>query len=194
MDLVPIVVQDVHSGAVLMVGYGNEESRRATEETGFVHFWSRSRNTLWKKGETSGNTLRLVDAVEDCDGDAVLVRAEPAGPTCHTGTTTCFGDDRSVGFAALAGLHEVIADRAATRPAGSYTVELLDGGVDACARKVVEEAAEVAFAAKDHAAGNGDAEAVAGEAADLLYHLLVLLAERGVDPGSVMERLVARRR
>ena len=191
--LFPVVVQDATTGAVLMLGYGNEASMRAMDETGFVHFWSRSRNALWKKGETSGNTLRVRRVALDCDGDAVLVRADPAGPVCHSGSVSCFGDG-AMPFAALASLDATIAARAEQRPAGSYTVSLLDGGADACARKVIEEAAEVAFAAKDHAAGAGGSPALAGEAADLLYHLFVLLAERGVPIGDVLDVLAERAR
>jgi phosphoribosyl-AMP cyclohydrolase / phosphoribosyl-ATP pyrophosphohydrolase len=192
MGLFPVVVQHAGTGVVLMVGFGNEESMRATEETGFVHFWSRSRGALWKKGETSGNTLRVAEIALDCDEDAVLIRAQPAGPTCHTGAESCFGEVGRSGFGALATLDATIASRAASRPAGSYTAALIAGGVDACARKVVEEAAEVAFAAKDHAAGSGEEAAVADEAADLIYHLLVLLAERGISTSAVLDVLTAR--
>jgi phosphoribosyl-ATP pyrophosphohydrolase/phosphoribosyl-AMP cyclohydrolase len=196
--LVPGIVQDATSGRVLMLGYLNAESLERTRVTGKVHFWSRSRQELWMKGETSGNLLEVVDVSADCDGDALLIRARPAGPTCHTGKTSCFDvspplaiGSTPVGFAALDTLWSVIADRARSRPEGSYTVRLLDGGVDTAARKVTEEATEVLMAAKDHAAG-GSADQVAEETADLLYHLLVLLAERGIDPAAVLE--VLRRR
>lgn len=175
-----------------MVGYLNDEAIRATEETGFVHFWSRSRDELWKKGETSGNTLRLVEMTPDCDGDALVIRAEPAGPTCHTGQWTCFGDQELAGFAALENLAQVIADRTATRPEGSYTVALLEGGVDTVSRKVVEEATEVLLAAKDHATGAGSSERLAEEAADLIYHLLALLQERSVAPALIVDEIVLR--
>lgn len=193
-DLVPVVVQDDLTGAVLMVGYGNEESMRATEETGLVHFWSRSRDALWRKGETSGNTLTVVETALDCDGDAWLIRATPAGPTCHTGAVGCFGDRRAEGLQVLAALDATITARKVDPPPGSYTASLFAGGVDACARKVVEEAAEVAFAAKDAAAGTADADAVAAEAADLVYHLLVLLAERDVPTAAVLAVLAERAR
>jgi phosphoribosyl-ATP pyrophosphohydrolase/phosphoribosyl-AMP cyclohydrolase len=191
--LAPGIVQDAATGRVLMLGYLNEESLRLTRETGFVHFWSRSRGELWRKGDTSGNTLRVVDVAMDCDGDALLIKAEPAGPTCHTGAVSCFeGGDPGRSFAELDELWRVIADRATRRPVGSYTTSLLEGGVDAVGRKVAEEATEVLLAAKDHAAGTGDR--VAEEAADLVYHLLVLLAEREVAPPEVLEELASRRR
>jgi phosphoribosyl-ATP pyrophosphohydrolase/phosphoribosyl-AMP cyclohydrolase len=191
--LVPGIVQDDATGRVLMLGYLNAESLRLTAETGFVTFWSRSRGELWRKGETSGNTLAVVDIGLDCDGDALLIRARPAGPTCHTGAVSCFvggaPPDRS--FAELDALWAVIAERAEHRPPGSYTTSLLEGGVDTVGRKVTEEATEVLLAAKDHAAGAG--QRVAEEAADLIYHLLVLLAERDVPPEEVLEELAGRR-
>lgn len=205
--LVPAVVQDVVDGRVLMVAWMNAEALAATVSTGEVHFHSRSRDRLWRKGESSGNVLRLVDLAIDCDGDALLVTADPAGPTCHRETRSCFDPDgaparRSTqGFAWLETLWSTIAERAGTRPDGSYTAALLTGGVDAAARKVTEEATEVLMAAKDDAAAEaaGSARdatraALAGEAADLLYHALVLLAERDLDPGDVIEVLRARHR
>jgi phosphoribosyl-ATP pyrophosphohydrolase/phosphoribosyl-AMP cyclohydrolase len=190
MTLTPTIVQDARSGRVLMLAYSNEESLELTRSTGLVHFWSRSRQQMWRKGETSGNVLNVVDISGDCDGDALLIRANPDGPTCHTGAESCFGvDDPPV--AALSVLAETIADRARTRPAGSYTTNLLDGGTDLVARKVLEEAGEVAFAAKDAAAGTGSADRITEEAADLVYHLLVLLEERGLslaDVAAALER------
>lgn len=191
--LIPAIVQDAVDGRVLMLGYMNAEALAATERTGDVHFWSRSRDELWRKGATSGNTLRCVSIDADCDADALLVTAEPHGPTCHSGTATCFGDGPDL-ERSLATLWRTIAARQVERPEGSYTVVLLDGGVDACARKVLEEAAEVAFAAKDHAAATGSAARVVEESADLLYHLLVLLAERAVDLELVVEELERRAR
>ncbi len=196
--LVPAIVQDAETGDVLMLGYANEASMAATLESGLMHFWSRSRNTLWLKGETSGNTMTVVDLRLDCDSDALLARVVPAGPACHTGTTTCFTPssdtnvNRSVGHGELRRLWETIRSRAETRPLGSYTTTLIDGGVDACARKVTEEATEVLIAAKDHAMGSGSEERVVEEAADLVYHLLVLLAERGVALDQVEEELARR--
>ena len=152
--LVAGVVQDVADGRVLMVGWLDAEALAATLATGDVHFHSRSRGTLWRKGETSGNVLRLRSLALDCDGDALLLGVEPAGPTCHRGTRSCFDADGVVapqpqGFAWLEALWATIADRAADRPAGSYTVTLLDGGVDVAGRKVAEEATEVLLAAKN---------------------------------------------
>ena len=195
--LVPAIVQDAADGRVLMLAWMDEEALNATVETGEVHFHSRSRNQLWKKGETSGNVLRLVSLAEDCDQDALLVTVDPAGPTCHRGTRSCFDPEdapaeRSTqGFAWLESLWSTIDERARTRPAGSYTAELLEGGVDRVGRKVTEEATEVLMAAKDDAAGStpGRRSALAGESADLLYHLLVLLAERDVPPSNVVAEL-----
>lgn len=193
--LVPGVVQHADTGRVLMLAYLNEEAIAATVDSGLVHFWSRSRQRLWRKGETSGNTLELVAMTPDCDGDALLIRARPAGPTCHTGTDTCFDrDDDLQGFAGLEQLWTTIARRTAERPEGSYTAALVAGGVDATGRKVLEEAGEVLLAAKDHAAGTGTDTRVSEEAADLLYHLLVLLAERGIEPQRVLAELAGRRR
>jgi phosphoribosyl-ATP pyrophosphohydrolase/phosphoribosyl-AMP cyclohydrolase len=192
--LVPAVVQDVADGRVLMVAYMDAEALAATIASGEVHFHSRSRGRLWRKGETSGNVLRLVGLASDCDGDALLVTADPVGPTCHRGTRSCFdaGEAQeagaSQGFAWLEGLWATIAARATERPAGSYTASLLDGGVDAVGRKVTEEATEVLLAAKDDAVASSPSTraALAGETADLLYHALVLLAERDVAPADVI--------
>ncbi len=191
--LAPAVVQDVATGQVLMVAYMNREALAATLDTGQVHFWSRSREELWRKGATSGNTMEVVAVAADCDRDALLVTVRPAGPACHTGAVSCFTDDPRQGFAGLEALWDVIALRAAERPPGSYTAELLAGGVDAAGRMVLEEAGEVLLAAKDHAAG-GPADRVVEEAADLLYHVLVLLAERDIDPAAVLDELARRRR
>jgi len=192
--LVAGIVQHAATGQVLMLGWLNADAVDKMEETGLVHFWSRSRGELWKKGETSGNTLEVVDASVDCDGDALLLQANPAGPTCHTGTTSCFdGPDATAvgpeGFAQLENLWAVIASRSEERPPGSYTTSLLQGGVDAAGRKVAEEATEVLMAAKDHAAGSGSTDRIVEESADLIYHLLVLLAERGVAPREVAAEL-----
>ena len=198
--LVPAVVQDAADGRVLMLAYMDAEALDATVQTGDVHFHSRSRGTLWRKGETSGNVLRLVSLSVDCDGDALLVAADPLGPTCHRGTRSCFDPDgapagrASQGFAWLETLWSTIASRAADRPAGSYTASLLEGGVDAAGRKVTEEATELLIAAKDDATASTEATraALAGEAADLLYHALVLLAERNLPPSTVLETMRAR--
>lgn len=205
--LVPVVAQDARDGRILMVAYMDAEALAATIETGDVHFHSRSRDRLWRKGETSGNVLRVVAMAVDCDGDALLASVEPAGPTCHRGTGTCFdldgtpADTPLQGFASLEGLWTTIAERSATRPEGSYTAELLAGGVDAAGRKITEEATEMLLAARDDAEAERSGtdrtrtgEALAGEAADLLYHALVLLAERGLEPRTALDVLAARRR
>jgi phosphoribosyl-ATP pyrophosphohydrolase/phosphoribosyl-AMP cyclohydrolase len=205
--LAPAIVQDVADGTVLMLGWMDAEALDATLTTGEVHFHSRSRNTLWRKGETSGNVLRLVGIAADCDADALLVTAEPTGPTCHRGTRSCFDGDVATGspagqgFAWLETLWTTIEARAADRPAGSYTAQLLNGGVDAAARKVAEEATEVVMAAKDDASAESTAtdrtatrQALAGEVADLVYHALVVLAERDLPPALVLDELRARAR
>jgi phosphoribosyl-ATP pyrophosphohydrolase/phosphoribosyl-AMP cyclohydrolase len=204
--LVPAVVQDATDGRVLMVAYMDAEALAATLDTGDVHFHSRSRGRLWRKGETSGNGLRLVGLAADCDADALLVSVDPSGPTCHRGTRSCFDPDgapaerTTQGFAWLETLWATIEERAASRPVGSYTSDLIGGGVDAVGRKVVEEATEVLMASKDDAAAEAfktdrqiTRTALAGEAADLLYHALVLLAERGLPPADVIAALRARR-
>ncbi len=187
--LVPGIVQDATSGQVLMVAYLNREALAATLDTGQAHFWSRSRGELWRKGATSGNTMEVVDLRLDCDGDALLLTVLPAGPACHTGDVSCFSAVPPEGFAALEELWTTIATRAAERPPGSYTVSLLDGGVEAAGAKVTEEAGEVVVAAR----GEGP-QRVAEEAADLVYHLLVLLAQQGVAPRDVLGVLAGRRR
>ena len=203
--LAPTIVQDATDGRVLMLAWMDAEALAATLETGDVHFHSRSRGRLWRKGETSGNVLRLRSLATDCDADAILVTAEPAGPTCHRGTRSCFDDDAGViepasqDFAWLESLWATIASRASERPDGSYTTRLLDGGVDAVGRKVTEEATEVLVAAKDDAIAEAAAApreatraALSGEVADLLYHALVLLAERDVRPSEVIAVLRTR--
>jgi phosphoribosyl-ATP pyrophosphohydrolase/phosphoribosyl-AMP cyclohydrolase len=195
--LLPAIVQDVHDGRVLMLAWMDAEALAATLASGEVHFHSRSRDRLWRKGEESGNVLRLVGLATDCDRDALLVTVDPVGPTCHRGTRSCFDADgapasrATQGFAWLESLWSTIASRAAERPAASYTTSLLEGGVDAVGRKVTEEATEVLLAAKDDAVASSPAtrEALAGEAADLLYHALVLLAERGMRPSAVIDTL-----
>jgi phosphoribosyl-ATP pyrophosphohydrolase/phosphoribosyl-AMP cyclohydrolase len=200
-----------------MVAWMDAEALEATVRTGDVHFHSRSRGRLWKKGETSGNILRLRSIAADCDADTLLVKVDPAGPTCHRGTRSCFDSLRRVdapgergaasepseagaeGFAWLETLWTTIAARSAERPSGSYTSSLLDGGVDAVARKIAEEATEVVLAAKDDASAEAaradrqaTGEALGGELADLLYHALVLVAERGQRPADVIDVLRAR--
>jgi phosphoribosyl-ATP pyrophosphohydrolase/phosphoribosyl-AMP cyclohydrolase len=173
----PAIVQDAATGRVLMLAWMNDDAERLTRETGDAWFWSRSRQELWHKGETSGNTLRVVELRDDCDGDALLLRVDPGGPACHTGSVSCFAPE----------LWRTIADRATTRPEGSYTAELLAAGVGAGARKVGEEAVELAVAALAETD-----ERVIEEAADLVYHLYVLLAARGLDVAQVDDELRAR--
>jgi phosphoribosyl-AMP cyclohydrolase / phosphoribosyl-ATP pyrophosphohydrolase len=177
VELKAAIVQDADSGRVLMLAWLNDEAERLTRETGEVWFWSRSREQLWHKGETSGNTLAVVELRDDCDGDAFLMRVRPAGPACHTGSLSCFAPE----------LWRTIADRARERPAGSYTTELLEAGIGASARKVGEEAVELSVAALDESD-----ERVLEEAADLVYHLYVLLAARGLDIAQVEDVLTAR--
>jgi len=191
--LVPAIVQDARTSQVLMLAWMNEAALSATRSTGRVTFWSRSRSELWEKGATSGNWLELVSVETDCDGDALLVTAIPHGPVCHTGTATCWGDDTPAGFAGLDDLWSVVSSRASDRPEGSYTAALLARGPEGPGRKLVEEATETLLAAKDHAAGSVGVDRVAEEAADLVYHLLVVLAERGVEPRQVMSILAERR-
>ena len=176
-QLTPAIVQDAADGRVLMLAWMDEEALRLTRETGEAWFWSRSRQKLWKKGETSGNTLSVVEIRDDCDGDAILLRVEPAGPTCHTGSRSCFAP----------WLWRRVAERAKERPEGSYVVKLLDEGPAAAARKVGEEGLEAALAG----AGESD-ERVIEEVADLWFHSYVLLAARGLDPDQVEAALKRR--
>jgi phosphoribosyl-ATP pyrophosphohydrolase/phosphoribosyl-AMP cyclohydrolase len=171
------IVQDAASGRVLMLAWMDGEAERLTRETGEAWFWSRSRQRLWKKGETSGNTLAVEELRDDCDGDALLVRVRPNGPACHTGSVSCFAP----------WLWRTVAERAKERPPGSYVASLLDEGVAASARKVGEEGVEVAVAAL----GESD-ERVIEEVADLWFHSYVLLAARGLDPSAVEDELRAR--
>jgi len=199
--LVPAIVQDVTDGRVLMLAWVDAEALAATIGTGEAHFHSRSRDRLWRKGETSGNTLRVTAIAVDCDADALLLSVDPSGPTCHRGTRSCFDPEGSMpgrtsqGFAWLEALWSTIQDRATARPSGSYTTSLLGGGVDVVGRKVTEEATEVLMAAKDDAVATSPASrrALAEETADLLFHTLVLLAERGLSPADVIAVLRDRR-
>ncbi len=185
--LIPAIVQHWRSGRVLMLGYVNRESMSQTLQSGKVTFYSRSRRQLWTKGETSGNTLVFHSAHADCDGDALLILAEPTGPTCHLGTTSCFGE---VGpsLAILDELDAIIASRERERPSGSYTTSLFESGVRRIAQKVGEEGVETALAAVAQ-----DQASIASETADLLYHVLVLLRARGVPLDDVTDALRHRR-
>lgn len=187
--LVPAIVQDAFDGRVLMQAYMNREALASTLDNLAVTFWSRSRGELWTKGETSGNTLELVEIHADCDGDCLLVMARPAGPTCHNGTDTCFDTGHPVipELAFLAQLERVIAERYEDRPEGSYTTRLFDAGVKRIAQKVGEEGVETALAA-----ATGDGEELQNEAADLLYHLVVLLRATGLTLENITEVLQSR--
>ena len=192
--LVPAIVQDATTGRVLMLGYMNADALRRTVESGQVWFWSRSRGRLWMKGESSGHTLALEEIGPDCDGDALLVRARPAGPTCHTGEVSCFyrGLDGARRAAApgpeiLAAVWETLERRRRELPEGSYTTYLLRQGVDKIGKKIGEEAAEVIIAAK-----NGEPGPLAAETADLIYHGLVMLLACGLRPEDVYAALAAR--
>ena len=200
--LAPAIVQDAKTGEVLMMAWMNAEAWRLTRETGETHFWSRSRQSLWHKGETSGNVQRVVEIRLDCDADTVLLRVEPAGPACHTGERSCFfttvGGGKSevesqrseVGSPAILDqLYQVILDRKRTAPAGSYTVRLFESGLQEISKKVGEESVEVIVAAL----GQSD-ERLVSETADLFYHTLVLLAARGVSLARVEAELEKRRK
>ena len=190
--LVPAVVQDVDSGAVLMLAYMNREALEQTMARRRAVFFSRSKQRLWEKGETTGHTLEVVDLALDCDNDTLLVTARPRGPACHNGTLTCFGDEsRSAagGLAFLAKLEGVIEKRASEKPENSYTARLLEKGIARIAQKVGEEGVELALA------GVGDTnDKVVEESADLLFHLLVLLRARGVPLRDVVQTLESRHR
>lgn len=189
--LLPAVVQHADSGQVLMLGYMNRSAVRKTLDEKKVTFYSRSRERLWTKGETSGNTLHVVDLQPDCDNDTLLILADPAGPACHTGEDSCFYRKKfmpSGGRTAfLEELDDLIRSRKRELPEDSYTASLFKSGIDRIAQKVGEEAVETVLEAK-----NSDNKALKGEAADLLYHLMVLLAERGITLEEVTETLADR--
>ncbi len=187
--LVPAVVQDISTAQVLMLGYMNAAALAATLESRQVTFYSRSKKRLWTKGETSGNVLELIDAYLDCDGDTILIHARPHGPTCHTGTTTCFGDFPGPPLAFLGALMRLVAERDKQRPEGSYTTKLFERGLHKIAQKVGEEGVETALAG----VAQSDRELL-GESADLLFHLLVLLQARGLSLDDVIGVLRERHR
>jgi phosphoribosyl-ATP pyrophosphohydrolase/phosphoribosyl-AMP cyclohydrolase len=195
--LIPVVVQDVGTGAVLMMAWADREAVERTLASGQVWFWSRSRQSLWRKGETSGNTLEVVEILSDCDGDTLLVRALPRGPSCHRGTTTCF--EPNPARLELGWLAAVLRERRGADPESSYTARLLARGIERIAQKVGEEGVETAIAAitavarsRDADGGEASHRALVGEAADLLYHLLVLLEATGVGPEEVGRELLRR--
>ncbi len=186
--LVPAIVQDVATGDVLMLGFMNAAAIEQTEASRKVTFFSRSKQRLWTKGETSGNFLEVVSIAADCDNDTLLIKARPSGPVCHTGAETCFGDAQgSLSF--LTNLESVIASRATEPIEGSYVSKLFSKGLNKIAQKVGEEAVETVIAAKDD-----DIDAFKGEAADLLFHYLILLQEKGLRLGDITELLKMRRR
>ncbi len=189
--LLPAIVQDAAGGAVLMLGYMNREALAATQASGRVTFWSRSKARLWTKGESSGHFLEVRQIGADCDGDTLLILAEPAGPACHRGTATCWGDtppqSAAQPLAFLSRLERVIAQRIATRPPGSYTAKLLAQGTRRIAQKVGEEGLELALAG----VAQSDREII-GEAADLLYHTLLLLQVKGLSLSQVVAELETR--
>ena len=190
--LVPAIVQDADTGAVLMLAYMNKESLEQTLARKRAVFFSRSKQRLWEKGETTGHTLDVVDVVADCDNDTLLVTARPRGPACHNGTLTCFGDEPRVAattIAFLAKLEGVIAQRATEKPDASYTAKLLAKGINKVAQKVGEEGVETALAG----ASESDDKLVE-ESADLLFHLLVLLRARGLTLAQVVQKLASRHR
>jgi phosphoribosyl-ATP pyrophosphohydrolase/phosphoribosyl-AMP cyclohydrolase len=188
--LVPAIVQNAKTREVLTLAYMNQESLLRTIETGQTWFWSRSRNELWHKGETSGNTQQVVSLALDCDRDAIVVLVDPAGPACHTGARSCFDvaeDSIDLGRV-LDGLYQLIESRERERPSGSYTTYLFNEGIDKILKKVGEESAETIIAAK-----NEERERLASEVSDLLYHLVVLLVARGVTLEEISKELKQRR-
>ena len=185
--LVPAIIQDVNTKKVLMLGYMNEEALKITQETGKVTFYSRSRQTLWTKGETSGNFLYLKDIKVDCDKDTLLIQAKPTGPVCHTGTDTCWAEENTQGVDFLSHLEEVIEQRKSSTAEKSYTKSLFDKGINKIAQKVGEEAVELVIEAKDT-----NDELFVNEAADLMFHYLVLLNQKGFSLSDIVKVLEKR--
>lgn len=185
--LIPAIVQDSMTGKVLMQGYMNEEALAKTQETGMVTFFSRSKDRLWTKGETSGNFMELVSIAVDCDGDSILVKANPRGPVCHTGADTCFSEVNTSKTGFIDQLRAIIKDRKNNPSDQSYTASLFAKGINKVAQKVGEEAVEIVIEAKDD-----NKELFLGEAADLLFHYLVLLEAKGYELDEVMEVLIKR--
>ncbi len=185
--LLPAVVQDANSRVVLMVGFMNAEAFIKTRETGLVTFFSRSRQSLWTKGETSGNFLKVVDLALDCDQDTLLVKAIPVGPVCHTGADTCFNESNQPAYGFLSHLEAVIHQRRGEQPETSYTASLFAKGINKIAQKVGEEAVEVVIEAKDN-----DREKFVNECADLLFHYMVLLEAKGESLHEIVSVLESR--
>ncbi len=187
--LIPAIIQDASTGTVLMLGYMNAESVQMTIDTGLVTFYSRSRQTLWTKGETSGNTLAFVSMTPDCDQDSLLVLAKPNGPTCHNNTTSCFSPYEGLptgSLSFLAELETLLQSRKRDMPEGSYTTKMFTKGLDKIAQKVGEEAVETVIAAKN------DNEELRYEASDLLFHLMLLLVEKGMTLQDLVDELKSR--
>lgn len=194
--LIPAVVQDWRSGTVLMVGFMNQEALQLTQSTGLVHFWSRKRQRLWQKGEVSGNSLHLKHLFVDCDGDTILVKAEPQGPTCHTGSRSCFfsqlsdqgisadPDSEEANGTILDRLYEMVVSRKLNPSPNSYVATLLQGGDDRVLKKITEEAGEVLLAVKNH-----NREEIVYEVADLLFHLMVVLGHCGIPVNEIQQEL-----
>ena len=187
--LIPAIVQDAMTGKVLMQGYMNDEALAKTQETGMVTFFSRSKDRLWTKGETSGNFMEFVSMAADCDGDSILVKANPKGPVCHTGSDTCWDEENSSKTGFIDQLRAIIKDRKNNPSDQSYTASLFAKGINKIAQKVGEEAVEIVIEAKDD-----NKELFLGEAADLLFHYLVLLEAKGYELDEVMEVLIQRHR
>ena len=185
--LLPVIIQDATTLKVLMLGYMNQAAFDKTVETALVTFWSRSRQALWTKGETSGNYLHVVEMFADCDADTLLIKARPDGPTCHRGTPACFDTPEDEGF--IRTLQAVVADRHAKMPEGSYTTKLFIKGPKAIGKKVIEEAGEAVIEAVD-----GNRDRFVYEASDLIYHLLVLLEQQGVSLSDLERELAFRHR
>jgi len=185
--LIPAIIQDDNTMKVLMLGYMNEEAYARTRETGIVTFYSRSRNALWTKGETSGNFLHVKEIRVDCDNDTLLIQAHPEGPVCHKGPDTCFSDENKSGTVFLEKLQNLISDRKQNMPEDSYTTRLFEKGTGRIAQKVGEEAVELVI----EAMGNND-DLFLNEGADLLYHLIVLLSQKGYEIGDVVNVLIDR--
>lgn len=186
--LVPAIIQDAQTNKVLMLGFMNEEAYNKTRETGKVTFWSRTRNCLWTKGETSGNFLSVVDILIDCDNDTLLVKANPAGPVCHTGADTCWGETNTPNpLAFLSELSDFIEQRHREMPEGSYTTSLFKDGLNRMAQKVGEEALELVIEAT-----NGTNDRLIYEGSDMLYHLIVLLTSKGLRIEQMAAELMER--
>jgi phosphoribosyl-ATP pyrophosphohydrolase/phosphoribosyl-AMP cyclohydrolase len=187
--LVPAIVQDAISGKVLMQGYMNEAALAKTQESGNVTFYSRSKERLWTKGETSGNFMELVSMTDDCDGDSILIQANPIGPVCHTGSDTCFDEVNSSKTGFIDQLRAIIKDRKNNPSDKSYTASLFAKGINKIAQKVGEEAVEIVIEAKDD-----NKDLFLGEAADLMFHYLILLEAKGYELDEVMDVLIARQK